>query len=132
MGAIQKKLNESEMHIDTASTLSTLIEKVVLGLLPDEQKFNKSEDEVIEAHVSKIIGDHADLQYMRQELDNDSIHLTWKHPRYLEIKAAKGGYVDHEQRIWITEMVKKQTLVTIITEAGYRPALTALLGNRPT
>ena len=71
--ALHRKLSENTEHIDTISTLSTLTKKVIVALLPDEETFNKLEEEIIETHVQHITGPNASLNYRRQELENNAL-----------------------------------------------------------
>ena len=71
--ALHRKLSENTEHIDTISTLSTLTKKVIVALLPDEETFNKSEEEIIETHIQHITGPNASLNYRRQELENNAL-----------------------------------------------------------
>ena len=74
--ALHRKLSESTEHIDTISMLSTFTEKVIVAILLDEEKFDMSEEEIIETHFQHIIRANPSLNYMRQEFDNNTLALT--------------------------------------------------------
>ena len=126
--ALKKRM--SDKLAETAWTLSMFIEKILLEQLPQEVRYDISQDQMIANHVERLIGEHADIRYLCQHLDNNALSLTWTHPYYVESKEVNGGFVGPMEQMKITNIIKKSMLVTIVTLAGFRQRLNQNYNNR--
>ena len=123
-------MSDKLLQAETAWTLSTFNEKILLEQLPQEVRYDISQDQMIANHVERLIGEHADIRYLCQHLDDNALSLTWTHPYYVESKEVNGGFVGPMEQMKITNIIKKSMFVTIVTLAGFRQRLNQNYNNR--
>ena len=129
---IRRGVDEKQLQAQTAWTITTFLEQIVIDMLPTEERYEDLMENTIETHVQHIVGEHADIRHMRSRLDDDCWTLTRAHPHYKELKVQNQGYVPAEQQKFIHNLVMKQVTYTIITRAGYRADLQEYYGQKRT
>ena len=128
--ALKNRMSDKLLQAETAWTLSTFIEKILLEQLPQEVRYDISQDQMIANHVERLIWEHADIRYLCQHLDDNALSLTWTHPYYVESKEVNGVFVGPKEQMKVTNMIKKSMLVTIVTLAGFRQRLNQNYNHR--
>ena len=99
-------------------------------MLPREDKFEVIEQRIIEKHVQELEGENGEIRYLRANLEEDTVSLTYCHPYYQEAKDEGGWFVDNIAFKIIQTVIKKNLLITIVTKANYRADLNEFYGSR--
>ena len=72
-------MQDKTLEALSAWSISTYIEKVILDLLHREDKFEVIQARMVDRHVQELKGDHGSVRYLRSQLEEDAVQLTYTH-----------------------------------------------------
>ena len=102
---------------------SSFIEKTIITLLPAQESFYDTEQRMMEAHKSHLLGPSPNIDYTRTKIQTDSRELVTKSPQYKQIQA----HITESEKRLLIEGTKINLLFKIIANTSYEAKLHQLL-----
>ena len=76
---VKKKMQDKTLEAQSAWSISTYIEQVILDMIPREDKLEVNQARMVDRHVQEVKGDRGNVRYLRAQLEEDAVQLTYTH-----------------------------------------------------
>ena len=99
-------------------------------MLPREERFEVMETRMAEKHVRYLQKEGEGVTFLRANIEDDAVQLTYCDPSYIEAKSQGAVYVTEAISKFLKTSHIKKMLIMIVTRAGYYADLNEVYTRR--